>query len=174
MLRQLLVQLILFYQRHLSPRKGYRCAYGAHTGRHTCSSFGLRAVRKAGAVRGLRLIQRQFDRCALAAAEMRVEQASLRRAPTGPLRHQRGFVDCDCGDVAGCDLPSCDAPSCDAPSCGSHGKSGVLRALDIFGPDCCCSAADVPSCGGSRSEKARQRVAERARKREERRNGEEA
>ena len=31
---------IRFYQRWISPYKGFRCAYGAHSGRCSCSTLG--------------------------------------------------------------------------------------------------------------------------------------
>jgi putative component of membrane protein insertase Oxa1/YidC/SpoIIIJ protein YidD len=38
--REALLVAIRFYQRHVSPRKGYRCAYRVHTGRCGCSALG--------------------------------------------------------------------------------------------------------------------------------------
>ena len=59
--------LITQYQRHVSPRKGFRCAYGVLHRRDSCSRFGKRAIRRHGIAAGLRLLRRRFDHCRSAA-----------------------------------------------------------------------------------------------------------
>lgn len=105
MARRLLLALIRAYQRHLSPRKGFRCAYRAHTGRASCSELGRRAVRRHGVLRGWRLARARMHRCGV---------AHRRYGPLHP-RHQAGFCDCDLpcdlGDLcAASDLCDCDWP----------------------------------------------------------------
>jgi len=53
--RDLALLAITLYQRHLSPYKGFRCAYALHTGRASCSRLGYRAIRRHG-LRGLGLL----------------------------------------------------------------------------------------------------------------------
>lgn len=55
--------LIRLYQVHLSPIKGYSCAYGRLHGTHTCSSYGVKVVNRFGLINGGILIMRQFQRC---------------------------------------------------------------------------------------------------------------
>jgi putative component of membrane protein insertase Oxa1/YidC/SpoIIIJ protein YidD len=137
-----------FYRKHLSAKKGYRCASGAAGARRTCSAEGLRIFKRAGLLKGLALLRRQFDRCALAAdslARARVQEASIessfkaaarpRQALGGPLAGQAGFIDC-----AGCDAPSCDAPSCDLPDAPCKAPSCHMPS---------CSWPEMPSCGWS-------------------------
>lgn len=125
-MKSLLLRAIIFYQRHLSARKGFCCAYRHHTGHVSCSTLGLRAVRRFGVVRGLRVLKRRLYLCGV---------ASRRYAPlpVRPHRYQRG--DCDLG----CDLP-CDG-SCELPSMQS------CQPLEIL--DC----SDACSCDGSRNDK---------------------
>lgn len=104
-MRRLILAAIRFYQRHLSPRKGFRCAYHQHTGRATCSQLGARAVRRFGAVSGLAVLRERLFRCGVAARRHRPAR------PRGPIA-QRG--DCD----PNCDLP-CDI---DLPNWGSSGS----------------------------------------------------
>lgn len=112
MMRRLLMSAIRFYQRVISPRKGFRCAYRAHTRRAGCSGLGLRAVRRYGAWGGLVVLKKRMHLCGVA------HRRFLPRAIRPPAR-QRG--DCDIG----CDMP-CD---CDFPS---------LDLSDFFrGADCC-------------------------------------
>jgi putative component of membrane protein insertase Oxa1/YidC/SpoIIIJ protein YidD len=66
-------RLIELYQRHLSPRKGFRCAYGVRTGRSSCSQFGKRAIRRTGIVAGIVLLRRRFHRCHLASQTLQYE-----------------------------------------------------------------------------------------------------
>ena len=56
--------LIRLYQHHLSPRKGFRCAYRArHPTRASCSQFARRAIERLGVLPGIRLLRRRFQRC---------------------------------------------------------------------------------------------------------------
>lgn len=84
---------IRFYQRRLSPHKGYCCAYRYHTGRAGCSELGFRAIRRYGLWRGLAVLRTRLTRCGI--AHRRYTRHGLTLGP------QAGFCD------AGCDLP-CD------------------------------------------------------------------
>ncbi|MDQ1813775.1 membrane protein insertion efficiency factor YidD [Massilia sp. CCM 9210] len=53
MMKTLALSAIGFYQRHLSPYKGFRCAYCAYTGNASCSALGARAIRRYGVWDGL-------------------------------------------------------------------------------------------------------------------------
>ncbi len=119
-MRTLLLALIRLYQRHLSPRKGYDCAYRLHCGGAGCSGLGLRAIRWKGSWTGLWLLRERLARCAAVHA-----QAHPQRRPPAL---QRG--DCDCG---GCDLP------------GAEGCSGcdVGDVCDLGDACDCCDACDV-------------------------------
>lgn len=112
MLRRLLLVAIRFYQRHLSPLKGWSCAWREYTGHASCSTLGYRAVRRHGVVAGLVLLRRRTLRCG--AVHRRHAPVRLR-----PMAGQRG--DCD----PGCDLP-CDS-ACDIGSCDWSGNSRGRR-----------------------------------------------
>ncbi len=124
-MRAFILAAIGIYQRHLSSRKGYCCAYRTHTGRKSCSVLGFRAVRRYGTILGLLVLRRRLYLCGVAYRRY----ADLPSRPRPP-RGQRG--DCD---------PGCDAP-CDGPdaSCDwSHGKK-CFRAADF----CECLDCDFP------------------------------
>ena len=93
------LRAIRFYQRHLSPRKGFCCAHRGATGGDSCSAYGYRVIGRRGLRQGLRLLRRRLDAC-----------GSQQRFGGGPLSYQHG--DCDPGIDAGCcgDLLS---PNCD-------------------------------------------------------------
>jgi putative component of membrane protein insertase Oxa1/YidC/SpoIIIJ protein YidD len=129
MLRTLILSLILFYQRRLSPHKGFTCAYSDLTGRASCSHIGFRAVRRFGALSGLAMAQRRTALCGI--AYRRYAPVTARH-----LRSQRG--DCD----PGCDLP-CD---CEAPS----GK-GLSRFCS------CAQYCDCGGCDWGSRDRSRKR-----------------
>lgn len=95
---------IVAYQRFVSPYKGFRCAFHAHTGRGTCSGYGYRVFARYGSVRGWRLLRRRFADCRVAAQlESSLHNGSAGEASVRklmPSTRQGGFLDC-----GGCDLP---------------------------------------------------------------------
>lgn len=109
------------YQRHLSPRKGFRCALRGATGGRSCSGYGYRAIARCGLRKGLRLLQRRLDACA----------SQHRRG--GPSRYQQGYCDipCDVGDMSGlCDgFGSC--CSCDLASWPRRDKKPTTVESDF-------------------------------------------
>jgi putative component of membrane protein insertase Oxa1/YidC/SpoIIIJ protein YidD len=73
------VAAIVFYQRHLSPHKGYCCAYRAHTGRCSCSEFARRFVLRAGCWRLLHVLPRRFAKCRAAHLALAAQQEERRQ-----------------------------------------------------------------------------------------------
>jgi putative component of membrane protein insertase Oxa1/YidC/SpoIIIJ protein YidD len=65
-MRQVVIQSIGIYQRHLSPLKGYCCAHNYLHRNGSCSQFAMRAVTKYGVVKMLGLLRLRFKACALA------------------------------------------------------------------------------------------------------------
>ena len=113
-MQALLLALIRFYKRFISPHKGYGCAYRVYTGHASCSTLGYRAIRRHGAWMGLGLLKKRGRLCGVA----RRRYAPVQR----PLAAQRGDCDPGCGGD-GCDLPGCDLPGpkdldcCDLVDC---------------------------------------------------------
>jgi putative component of membrane protein insertase Oxa1/YidC/SpoIIIJ protein YidD len=54
------------YQAHLSPLKGFGCAYRVHTGACSCSALGHRAIRMHGVLGGLVVLRKRMHRCGVA------------------------------------------------------------------------------------------------------------
>ncbi|MBY0446164.1 MAG: membrane protein insertion efficiency factor YidD [Burkholderiales bacterium] len=90
-MRFILLLFIQIYKKYLSPYKGFSCAYHAHTGRASCSTLGLRTIRRHGAFAGLVILRQRMHRC----GQVYRQHTPLQRRPAIA---QRG--DCDC------DLPS--------------------------------------------------------------------
>ncbi|MFD2610525.1 membrane protein insertion efficiency factor YidD [Deinococcus taklimakanensis] len=54
---------IRLYQRHISPRKGFRCAHAALHGGESCSAAVARIVGEGGVIAGRARIAAQFRSC---------------------------------------------------------------------------------------------------------------
>ncbi len=57
-MKRLLLSLIRFYQRHISPGLPARCRF-----RPTCSAYAFEAISKYGALKGGYIALRRFLRC---------------------------------------------------------------------------------------------------------------
>lgn len=57
-MKRLLLGLIRFYQRHISPAFPARCRF-----RPTCSAYAFEAIQKYGAFQGGKLALKRFLRC---------------------------------------------------------------------------------------------------------------
>ena len=127
MMQRLLLWAIEVYQRHLSPHKGFSCAYRCHTGHASCSQLGWRAVRRWGAVGGLQVLRQRLFMCGVAYRRFGPLKPMRRGVYRGPRAAQQG--ECDIG---------CDAASCDGPGGGRSG-CGPGDALDCLD----CSPCDL-------------------------------
>lgn len=71
-------QAVLFYRRHLSAHKGYRCAYALATGGSTCSSYAMEAFGRHGISGAMSEMSARFTLC----GESRVR-----------LQHDKGLIE---------------------------------------------------------------------------------
>ena len=126
---RLLLAAIRGYKRHLSPRKGFACAYRVHAGGCSCSTLGLRAISRYGAWRGLGVLRRRLEQCHLVAEDVRARRVLPRVA-------QAGFIDCD----VPCDGSCVDASTCSpGDACPMDSACEVLSCIDCGGvEDCDC------------------------------------
>lgn len=125
MMKKLVLLAIAFYQRYLSPYKGFRCAYRKHTGRASCSELGRRVIRRYGVLKGSLVLRQRMHLCGV----VHRRWSPVRR----PLAAQRGDCDVGCCDFspdAACNGPCdgnwrgrfpslwscCDVGGCDWPS----------------------------------------------------------
>ena len=115
--RALLLRLIRIYQSHISPYKGFRCAYAAHGHARSCSSFGFLAIERHGVVAGWKLLRRRLARCSHASRRDAVHSRSY--GIKGG--RQRGYCDLPIGDCDfghGCHAADVlDCSSCDDGGC---------------------------------------------------------
>lgn len=138
MLRGLVLVAIRAYQRHVSPRKGFCCAYRMHTGRKGCSELGYRAIRRYGLLRGWLILRRRLWLCGVA----------YRRHVAQPQRSRFAGAQAGFCDIGGCDLPGCDLPGIELPTFDLAGmSSGCSEVLDTG--SFCADCAGYADCGGS-------------------------
>ena len=57
-MKKLVIAMIRFYQKYISPYKGTKCPYVP-----SCSQYGLEAIEKYGALKGTFLGIKRFFRC---------------------------------------------------------------------------------------------------------------
>lgn len=133
---------IRFYQRFISPHKGYCCAYRAHTGYASCSALGFRAIRRFGVLRGISILRSRFHLCGVAHRRFSSPKLPLRQAQ---FHGQAGFCD------AGCDAP-CDGDSLDCCD-GSSTKgssSGIFKNCDFCSGVSVCDGCNFGSSSNSK------------------------
>ncbi|WP_392562720.1 membrane protein insertion efficiency factor YidD [Orbus sturtevantii] len=68
--KYLSIALIRFYQKFISPHKGFCCAYRKYSGGRSCSSFALVAVRRYGVSALWHLFPKRLDNCKMAAIHL--------------------------------------------------------------------------------------------------------
>ena len=125
----LLLGAIAIYQRLVSPRKGYRCAYGVLHGGAGCSGAVRDAIQAHGWRRARRVARSRFRDCKLAAQVLRAQSGMIANSTSSRNRRRRreasdcacdsGLSSCfdfafDCGPAdKGCiDCNSCDCNPC--------------------------------------------------------------
>lgn len=167
MVTWLALKAINFYQKFISPYKGFNCAHRVATGEVGCSGYGKKVISRFGLVTGIKLLNRRFYDCGWHA--QRLQQAFEEKNPSEYKRYQRangysmkngrlvnqgGFVDCDGCDVPDCDMPHCDMPDvadC-VPDCGCNPVEAVT-ALDF----CDCLPDDCGNSGKRHSPKFKEK-----------------
>ena len=120
--QRLALWAIRAYQRYLSPRKGFSCAYRVLTGRDSCSGYGYRVIARHGLLPGLALLRRRLHACgAHHRAHLALHPPAMR---TARHRAQAGhcdlptpdFGDCSCDWYDALNICSCDWPSSKKPT----------------------------------------------------------
>ena len=132
-MKWLCILLINFYQRFMSPYKGFRCAHAAYHSGPSCSSAIKSIVKEHGLIKGRPLIKARFVECRTAYLHIVAEQEdSKEKRKRRRRKKDRDWCDFDCcvspcdladllpkpcrfgGDAGShCDLNPCDSGPCD-------------------------------------------------------------
>ena len=116
---------IRLYQRYVSPRKGYVCAYGRLHGRRSCSDHVLHRVEVLGVWAALRRLPSRFRACGRASNELRAMHALSAAGgadhPSAPegRADEKGAVPEGCNESAHTCYVGCEALSIPAACCSS-------------------------------------------------------
>lgn len=78
-MRTFLLLLITFYQKHISPYKGFRCAYASYHRGLSCSGRIKNIIAEQGVIDGWPLIKQQFIDCGLACDALQQQDDDNRR-----------------------------------------------------------------------------------------------
>jgi putative component of membrane protein insertase Oxa1/YidC/SpoIIIJ protein YidD len=123
-LSPLACRLIEVYQRYISPRKGFCCAYRVrYRRRDSCSQYARRAISKLGLLPGVQLLRRRFDKCRHASQVLEYEP---RREKRKQARRDSNWY-ADCGS-------HCD-PGVPVDACDCAGAVDPLSGCDVGGCD---------------------------------------
>ena len=81
------------YQRHISPRKGFACAYRVAHGRPSCFRLARRVIERRGLLAGLALLRLRLHACTTAAATLAFQVPNHPVVNEGcPLWSQRAWT----------------------------------------------------------------------------------
>jgi putative component of membrane protein insertase Oxa1/YidC/SpoIIIJ protein YidD len=131
MIKYIAVLSIQFYQKFISPYKGFSCAHRVATKEISCSGYGKKVINRFGIIKGYLLLNRRFYDCKWHSIRLNKQKMEDNGRYLGSaMKHQRGFVDCDCSGVD-CDIFS------------SISECNILPD----GSDCACSALDACDIG---------------------------
>ncbi|WP_084722232.1 membrane protein insertion efficiency factor YidD [Photobacterium aquae] len=110
-MRRAVVVLIRFYQRYISPYKGYRCAHAYYRQGDSCSEAIRKLVIEHGVVKSLPLARKRFQDC----RTVYLIESQNDRKEKRKRRWRNCLETCDCycqPDVIDC-IPTnyCDSPT---------------------------------------------------------------
>ncbi|WP_445301154.1 membrane protein insertion efficiency factor YidD [Microcoleus sp. Pol11C3] len=74
------IQAIQRYQKHLSPHKGFSCAYSRLHGAESCSEYFRKKVRTYGLSKAIPLFEQRLRDCKLANATLKAQRRSRRNS----------------------------------------------------------------------------------------------
>lgn len=117
-MNNLILEAIVFYQRVISPRKGYRCAYGVLHHTQGCSGAVKEIIQRKGVIGGWEEIRQRFADCRLAAEALQDQKPGEK-----PKRKKKG--------------DNCDFSGCDGQCC-LHGVPDSLPEIPLPDLECPC------------------------------------
>lgn len=115
--------LIVFYQRFISPYKGFRCAHAALHHGDSCSQAVKNIIHEHGLLKSRTLIKRRFKSCRQAYETLQVQRDSDDKNKKGRCRDHIDLCNvADCFPSKGCggkSTPEGPDADCDLPcDCG--------------------------------------------------------
>lgn len=127
------------YQKHLSPRKGFCCAYAKLHGELSCSAYFHELLTTQGFTQAIQPFQQRLQACQQANLAIRASRIQTEDEGENPQRRRQkpshsGWCDAgaDMGNAGNCacealdftDLGACEAPDCNFGDCDISGCDG--------------------------------------------------
>lgn len=143
------------YQKYLSPRKGYRCAYSVVHGGTGCSGYVKHAIRDHGIWTAWPKIMQRFrdcktahlvtkSKCAVHSQQLDDEE---RKELESYRRKDRWHNKLDWCCWGGCDAAACCGSASATPSAAPDAAGGACSSVDCgSGCDCTPGCDCSPSC----------------------------
>lgn len=82
---QMAIESIAFYQRYISPHKGYHCAHRRFHGGLSCSEYVKQTIAAVGLRRSLPLAQQRFQACRMAQKTIALSRSSFSQSLVSSL-----------------------------------------------------------------------------------------
>ncbi len=142
------ITCITAYQTHVSPYKGFSCAYRVAYGGESCSAFVKRTIEEQGIGPAISLAQQRFALCRLAAQELRASCSGTYSGTPCTARSHRNrksrHRSKSCSPAENIDI------ACDSVDCCSYWGPKVLRTTKgVAWPEASCADAGCAHCGAS-------------------------
>lgn len=170
-IRQIATTSISGYQKYISPRKGFSCAYRLLYKSESCSHYVKRIVAERGLAAALKASRQRFQDCREAnqilrarynrytyASQNREEEQERNKLKKNNTHYSNDCSNCssgDCDAIAAC--CTTDPGDCGTPDCGDCntgidcGTIDCGSGLDCGGADCGsgldCGTIDCGGCG---------------------------
>jgi len=108
-MRHFFIFLITLYQKHLSPHKGFSCAYACYHHSISCSSMVKNIIAEHGVIAGWPLIKQQFKQCQTAYHLLINQDEEPPRRDEGSCYEslKKDTKDCAKEACGNCDLSDC-------------------------------------------------------------------
>jgi len=90
---------IYFYQKHISPRKGYKCAYSALYNEPSCSCFCKNQIESKGLLQGIKSTVERFKECKHAAVIIKEKRKAMKEKANNSFSDVKG----ECKGMNACD-----------------------------------------------------------------------
>jgi putative component of membrane protein insertase Oxa1/YidC/SpoIIIJ protein YidD len=140
------ITCITAYQNHLSPYKGFSCAYRVAYGGESCSAYVKRTVAEQGVGAAMGLAQQRFALCRLAAQELRASCSGNKRESSRTADSQRNRR--SCGRSNSCNPVDVIDSACNGVDCCSYWGPRIFRATKgVSGPEASCADAGCVDAG---------------------------
>lgn len=145
--------LIRGYQKHISPKKGFSCAYRVLHGKESCSEFIKRTILEQGLIDAIPAAQHRLQACKAANQVLKSKIETPDSNKEAQRRHSEREKQCS-NNLANTNCLDCTDVGCLALDCGLEdweGCTGCHSGLDCGILDCSglnCSCLDCGSCGG--------------------------